>query len=406
MAQCPGLTTARRPPRKPGTPLKVAWFSYFPVEWLPGAPDELKRVPRLHPATWQRVFWEQIKDVEDLSLDIIAVRGSFQRSLDFELGNTRFHCIKTPGGFRAATLYWLDTLLISKKLKKIRPDVVHAWGTEFGAASIASRLPYPSLVTMQGILTWNATLFPLNRQMQISHFLEPRALRKSRVATAESNFAISYLGSRYPGLKLIQIEHAPDPVFSQVTRTPQCDPIRFICLGGYNYAKGADVVIEALNTLFGTFEFELFWIGSVEAEFANSLRQKTRPELWNRITFKQNLSSAEIAEEFKSATMMIHASRADNSPNAVKEAVVAGLPVIASRIGGIPDYVKEEKNGLLFKTGDVSSLMQALQMAIKSPLLCKGRVDLSTLDWARKYLSVETMTEKFLQGYELALSEP
>ena len=42
-------------------PLKVAWYSYFPIEWLPNLPPELQGLQRQHPATWQRVLWDQFK---------------------------------------------------------------------------------------------------------------------------------------------------------------------------------------------------------------------------------------------------------------------------------------------------------------------------------------------------------
>jgi len=41
---------------------------------------------------------------------------------------------------RAATLHWVDTLLIRRALRQIQPDLVHAWGNERGAALVATRL--------------------------------------------------------------------------------------------------------------------------------------------------------------------------------------------------------------------------------------------------------------------------
>ncbi|HUA68267.1 MAG TPA: hypothetical protein VMA13_06940 [Candidatus Saccharimonadales bacterium] len=41
------------------TPLTVAWISQFPVEWLPDAPESVRRLPREHPSSWQRVLLGQ-----------------------------------------------------------------------------------------------------------------------------------------------------------------------------------------------------------------------------------------------------------------------------------------------------------------------------------------------------------
>src|SRR5436190_22811888 len=87
--------------------LKVAWFSYFPIERLPDLPPELARLPKIHPATWQRVLWDQFRENPNLSLEIIVLRSHFSRNFVLERGNTRFHCIRTPAGMRTGSLYWL-----------------------------------------------------------------------------------------------------------------------------------------------------------------------------------------------------------------------------------------------------------------------------------------------------------
>jgi glycosyltransferase involved in cell wall biosynthesis len=391
------------PTATPARPLKVAWFPYFPVEWVPDPPAELRGLPRQHPATWQRVLWEEFKSDPRLELEVLVPRSQFPRSFQFEKEGTRFHCIKTPPGLRAGSGYWLDTFLIRRELRRIRPDVVHGWGTEFGGAAIAGRVPYPALVTMQGILTWCAEHFPLNRQMRISSALEPRSLRKARVVTCESSFAMHYLAERYPHLKLLQVEHAPNPIFSTVRRDPQLSPMRILCVGSFIYGKGADLVLHALNRLLPARAFELLWIGGRDAALESKLRGETDPKLWERITFKDDLSPQEIATEMRTATLAVLATRADNSPNSVKEAVVAGVPVIATQVGGIPDYVFPDKNGFLFRNGDAADLAEKIEAAFSHPRFRVGQVDPATLTAVRQYLSAETMAAKFRAAYETVL---
>ena len=103
----------------------VAWFSYFPVEWLPGVPDEVQRVPRQHPASWQRVLLAEFEKTRDLRLHIIVLRKYFERSFRFERNGVTFHLVKTLGGTRAPSLFWVDTVLIQRVLRVIKPDVVH-----------------------------------------------------------------------------------------------------------------------------------------------------------------------------------------------------------------------------------------------------------------------------------------
>ena len=51
----------------------------------------------------------------------------------------------------------------------------------------------------------------------------------------------------------------------------------------------------------------------------------------------------------------------ENSPIVIQEALSAGIPVIASRIGGIPEKIKEGGNGFLFEPGDVEQLVNHLK---------------------------------------------
>jgi glycosyltransferase involved in cell wall biosynthesis len=332
-----------------------------------------------------------------------VTRSQFPRSFSFERDGTRFHCIRTPPGLRAASVYWLDTLLIRRALKRLRPDVVHGWGSEFGGAAIAGRVPYPALVTMQGILTWYGSVFPLNRHQKLSAWLEPKSLRRAKIATCESSFGMGYLHERYPHLKLLQVEHAPSPIFSKVARRPETTPPLILCVGSFLEWKGADIVIKALAGFEN--DFRLLWIGSRNPALEESLRAQTPAPLWKRISFKHDVTPAEVASQLGTATLFLHAARADNSPNSVKEAVVAGVPVVATNTGGIPDYVFPGKNGFLFASGDPADCLVKIRQALAHSLFSKGEVEPETLQKVRHYLSAETMAAKFYDAYLVTLRE-
>src|SRR5438105_1118130 len=103
--------------------------------------------------------------------------------------------------------------------------------------------------------------------------------------------------------------------------------------------------------------------------------------------------------------IMIFPTRADTSPNAVKEAVVAGVPVVASTIGGIPDYVFAGKNGVLFEPNSVEACVQAVRQAYEHPLFRAGTVDEATLAQTREYLSPKAMAEKFIAAYREVIQQ-
>src|SRR5436309_520488 len=124
-------------------PLSVAWISDFPVEWLPETPEPLRALPKRHPATWQMVLLSEFEKSPELRLHVILLRRRIQRDFSFERNGTVFHVLKAPAWLRLVSLFWADTFLIQRLCRRLQPDLVHAWGAEKGAASIAPRLGYP-----------------------------------------------------------------------------------------------------------------------------------------------------------------------------------------------------------------------------------------------------------------------
>lgn len=383
-------------------PLTVAWISYFPFEWLDGLPDEFRSLPRQHPASWQRVLLAELEKRPDVRLHVFVLHKHFSRSQQFERNGVTFHLIKTFGGLRASSFYWLDTFLLRRELEAIQPDLIHAWGTEKGAALVAGRTEFPYIVTMQGLLNWIGEMVPMSRYDRLAAFLEDFALQGANLVTAESSFAMDYLYKRHPHLDLHQVEHAPLPLFCEVVRAPVLQPLRLLFVGHLSHLKGVDTLLEALAMLPSGLEFELRCVGSMDEAFVRLLQSTTPETLWRRIRFLGSRNAAEIAAELAAAALFVYPTRCDNSPNAVKEAVVAGVPVVASSVGGIVDYVEPGRNGLLFSPGDGAGLARCLRQAMEHPLLGTGQVDPDCLSRMRYYLSPARMAEKFMSVYRLA----
>ena len=384
----------------PTIPLTVAWISDFPIEWLPDLPDSLRNLPRQHPITWARVLLDEFEKDPSIHVHVIVLRKNIDRSFSFERNGVTFHLLKYRGGTRRSTLFWVDTLLIRRVLRRIKPDVVHAWGSEQGSALVASRLGYPFLNTVQGLLTWYQEIIPEVGFDKFGAWMEKLSFRKAGHVTTESKFAAAYIQERYPQARVHQIEHASNWIFHQVKRQPATAPMRFLYNGTVCHRKGTDLLLLALNELASEFPFELVVIGAPNEPFLAPIMAGLSPEFRARITFKSDLNAAGIADELAKATLLIMPTRADTSPNAVKEAVVAGVPVVASNVGGIPDYVIPGGNGFLFDSGDKAGLVAMIRAAVRHPLFSRGLVTPASLAKHREYLSPTRMAALFLSVYQ------
>ncbi len=377
-------------------PLRVAWFSFFPVEWLPGIPAHLRDLPRQHPAPWQRVLLTELQKDERVKVHVIVLRKHFRASESFAWGNVTFHLLRTVGGLRAPSLFLYDTWRIRKVLLRIQPHVVHAWGTEHGAAMVASRLPYPALITVQGLMSWMIELFGADPYMSVTAMLERASLNRLRFATAESAFSTNYLRLRYPRLEVAHIDLVPDHLFHEIQRQPE--PGRILFVGPFGPRKGGDLWVRALAGLPASVRGVV--VGSPVPGFRESMRGQVDDAVWDRIEFRTGLNTEGMAEEYRKATLMVCPTRADTGPTAVKEAVVAGVPVVGSCVGGLPDYVEPGKNGLLFTSGDPDGCLAAVREALAHPLFGRGTVDEAILRVKRSSLSATRMARSFLHVYQ------
>lgn len=80
----------------------------------------------------------------------------------------------------------------------------------------------------------------------------------------------------------------------------------------------------------------------------------------DRIRFVGMVPQTDVARWVAAASLLCLPSRNEGTPNVVVEALASGVPVVASRVGGIPDLVREGESGLLVPPGDVPALSAAL----------------------------------------------
>ena len=381
-------------------PVTVAWISYFPVEWLSDVPEEVKRLPRLHPATWQQVLLAEMENDPRVKLHIIVLRKQFAADLHFERNGVFFHLLKTIGGMRAPSLFWHDTLLIRRLLKRIKPDLVHAWGTEQGAGLIATRLGYPHLVSIQGLFTLFKERIRLNWHERLVQLLEVPTLRCAQAVSAESVSTVEFLRRMNPRLQPFHIEHPPLADFHKVVRQPENAKPALLVVGSWDFRKGSDLLLRAMAQLRRQFDFKLTCVTHPQAAFHREITRGIAPEFIRQVEFKINLTTEQMMAEYGRATLLLMASRADTGPVAVKEAVVAGLPVVATEVGGVPEYIVPFKNGLSCRPGDAEEFQRTVTAVLGHPLLSKGQVDGVVLRNKREYLSGKRAANLFIETYQ------
>jgi glycosyltransferase involved in cell wall biosynthesis len=91
-------------------------------------------------------------------------------------------------------------------------------------------------------------------------------------------------------------------------------------------------------------------------------------------------------------------SLTEGLPIVLLEAMQAGAPIVASRVGAIPDVLAEGRAGLLIEPGSAESLKQAISEVMRDPAAAKQRMR-EAGERVRERYSSRAMTEKYLEIY-------
>jgi len=131
--------------------------------------------------------------------------------------------------------------------------------------------------------------------------------------------------------------------------------------------KALDVLLRAAAQLQGDpsvgAHLRLVLIG--EGTERGTLEQQARAlGISDRVVFLGPKPQPVVADWIAAADLLTLPSHNEGSPNVIVEALASGTPVVASRVGGIPDLVDDGVNGLLVPPGDAGQLAAALAAAL------------------------------------------
>ncbi|MEM8720198.1 MAG: glycosyltransferase family 4 protein [Cyanobacteria bacterium P01_G01_bin.39] len=129
--------------------------------------------------------------------------------------------------------------------------------------------------------------------------------------------------------------------------------------------KGHDYLIPIIPEIIAKFpQVQFVWVGDGEyqAHLKNLLREY---KVETQVTFLGYRE--DIWHLLSAADLFLFPSYQEGLPFAILEAMVSGLPIVASDTGGIPEMITHSSSGLLFSTGDSQQLQQQLDWALTHP---------------------------------------
>lgn len=219
--------------------------------------------------------------------------------------------------------------------KRLLTKVAGSWELENGTLAPGSgalnRLAYLGLVHTQ---TWQA----ISRRMAAT--LAARGIPPSRI---------------------VAVPNAVNTQRFAAIDRDQDAPARFIFIGRMTGEKCLDTLLDAFADIADAHpQTTLLLVGTGPLEPA--LRdQARRLSLAGRVRFAGHRD--DIEAQLADANIGVQCSRIEGLSNTLLESMAAGLPMVASRISGNEDFVREHENGWLFEPGDRAGLARCLAAA-------------------------------------------
>lgn len=178
-----------------------------------------------------------------------------------------------------------------------------------------------------------------------------------------------------PGAIPIQVVHSaldlPEITYRRDARMPQ----QLLSVGRLDPIKGFDVLLPALAELQSRgIGFDSTIIGEGE-ELARLEAQRDALGLRDRVRFAGALPNTRVREAMAEATLMVMPcvvtpeGNSDGIPNVLTEAMASGLPVISTRISGIPELIDDGVSGRLVEPRDPLALADAIAQMLADPAL-------------------------------------
>jgi glycosyltransferase involved in cell wall biosynthesis len=242
-----------------------------------------------------------------------------------------------------------------------RPDVIHAHSFLSCAAALALGAVYRKPVAY----TEHWTIFiPENpgRLSRLMSSIARLALERADIVLPVSADLRAALASRAPRARFRVIPNAVDVSLFAPAKRGSGAVARLLTVGLLDTPrKGLDVLLEALALVPEPLRLQVVGDGGLRGEYE---RLAERLGLGDRVVFRGLRPKQDVAEAMRESDLFVLGSRFENNPCVVIEAMATGLPVVATRVGGVPEIV-DESNGLLAEPRDPASLAARISEALR-----------------------------------------
>lgn len=384
--------------------MRVLWFTSV-------TPPEVARhlgvAATSGPAAWVESLRERLSDRADLELAIaapcsapfapFAAEGTTYYGMPVQQSATRIG--RAVSGWRSSFASRDAMTACEEVVADFQPDLIHVHGTENPFGLLARSGLTPVVISLQGLLTAYERFYfrgltspEIARLVMSRDFMlgrgeihgywrcvrmaarEREILRLNRSFIGRTAWDRTVLWAVNPHATYHHCDEVLRRPFYRSVWRPQANGSRVVFSTSSTISsKGTDCLIEALATLhaagYADVRLRVAGISPTDAASERLVARARKHSVAQSIDWLGRLDADQIAAELARAAVFAYPSHFDNSPNALCEALLVGVPSVASYVGGIPSLLRDGEEGLLHPPGDPYALAGRIRTVIDEPSL-------------------------------------
>lgn len=286
-------------------------------------------------------------------------------------------------------------------LSVLKPDLVSAHSTKAGilarlaARSLGLRVIFTAhgWAFAEGVATTQRMMYALAERVA-AMFCD----RIITVSEHDRSLALKY--RLVPKDKVVVVHNGMPDVQPTMRSRPEAEPVRIIMVARFEPQKDHITLLRAVAGL-RHLGWVLEFVGS-GAQVEAAREAVARLGLTDRVCFLG--ARRDVAERLAMAQIFVLVSRWEGLPRSILEAMRAGLPVVASDVGGVREAVVDRVTGFLVPRGDHETLRLVLYKLIREPSLRKKMGEAGRRRYEEMF-TFEKMVAKTLRVYESVMGE-
>ena len=377
-------------------------------------------------------------EIEVPGIDLHIASLSKRYFSPVKIGNTTYYSIvQDVPSIRIKRVFsnWKHNRFFDNELQQCnalifscKPDIIHVHGSENLFGLVQEKTNIPVVISLQGILQSyqyfdfsGISFLERIRTENIFAFLKGSSLthrsitnRKQALIEQRILANCSHIFGRTYWDKSIATLLCPKASYhsvGEILREPfyhthwDADSLEqqiIVATASGGLRKGVIVLLDAIRILkHGKYPgIKLRLIGNIKTQAIWPLISEKIKNygIENNIKFLGELDATSIAHELSKCSVFVHPSFIDNSPNSLAEAMLIGVPSVATSVGGVPSMLSHNQDGLLCTPGDPYSIASQLNILLADKSKAT-KISLCAREKAMKRHSKQMIIEHLINNY-------